>query len=132
MKTPYDDIIGLPHHVSDRHPRMPVSDRAAQFSPFAALTGYEAVVAEAARLTSQKAELTEEQKSVLDARLRGLADSGGQGVFTWFVPDSRKDGGAYRTAAGALKRVDPIQKTVTLGDGTAIPMDSLVDIAVME
>ena len=83
----YDDIIDLPHPTSVRHPRMPMSDRAAQFSPFQALVGHGAAIEEAARLTGRKIELTEEEKSVLDERLRLLDETGGQAAFTWFLPD---------------------------------------------
>ena len=98
----YDDIIDLPHPTSARHPRMPMRDRAAQFSPFAALTGHGAAIAETARLTDQKIELAEDEKAVLDQKLRLLLETGGEGTFTWFLPDAKKEGGSY---AGAVGRV---------------------------
>ena len=90
----YDDIIDLPHPTSVRHPRMPMADRAAQFSPFAALVGHGAAIRETARLTDRKIELTEEEKAVLDDKLCLLLDTGGEAVFTYFLPDEKKDGGA--------------------------------------
>ena len=97
---PYDDIINLPHHVSTRHPQMPIKDRAAQFSPFAALTGYAGEVTEAARITETRIELTEDQKAKLDERLCLLEDIFPERpnvTFIYFVPDQRKQGGSYAT-----------------------------------
>lgn len=127
-RSPYEDIINLPHPAPARRPRMAAAGRAAQFSPFAALTGYEAQVKEAARLTDRKIELTEEEKGVLDAKLRRLTAAGGEAVFTWFLPDSRKEGGAYTAEAGTVRRVDGLARTVTLDSGTVIPLEDLRDI----
>ncbi len=124
----YDDIIDLPHPTSVRHPRMPMSDRAAQFSPFAALVGHGAAIEETARLTGRKIELTEEEKSVLDERLRLLDETGGQAAFTWFLPDEKKEGGAYVTATGTVKKIDPLEGRVILTDGTAIPIEDILEI----
>lgn len=131
MSGPYDDIIDLLHPTSERHPRMPMANRAAQFSPFAALTGYEDTVKETARLTDRKAELTEEEKSVLDARLRLLEGraGGGEGVsLTYFQPDSRKQGGTYRTVTGAVKKWDGYTREVVLTDGRRIPVEDILEI----
>lgn len=105
-------------------------DRAAQFSPFAALTGYDAVVKESARLTDRKIELSEDEKAVLDERLRVLTDTlpHPDAVFTYFLPDSRKEGGAYVTVTGRLKRVDELRRVILLMDGTGIPIDDVLDI----
>lgn len=130
-KHPYEDILNFPHPVSERHPRMSIHDRAAQFSPFAALTGYEATIQEAARLTERKIELSEDQKVKLDARLCLLVEALPQrpeAVFTYFLPDSRKRGGSYVTAVGALKRVDDVQGLILLTDGTEIPIEDVLDI----
>lgn len=127
----YEDIIHLPHPTSPRHPRMSMLDRAAQFTPFAALTGYEAVVEEAARLTDRKIELTEEQKAVLDQRLRLLEDAlphSPEAVFTYFQPDSRKEGGAYVTVTGRLKKLNRIEGRVVLTDGIVIPVEELLEV----
>ena len=106
---PYEDIIHLPHHISTKHPQMPVGDRAAQFSSFAALTGYEDEVWEAARITDKKIVLSEEQQSVLDEHLHLLEDALSErpeATFTYFMPDKRKDGGAYISVTGTLKKMD--------------------------
>lgn len=127
MSEPYDDIINLPHPTSERHPRMPMAARAAQFSPFAALTGYEDAVHETARLTSSRAELTEEEKSILDAKLQ-LLEPGVAASFTYFQPDSRKQGGAYLTAAGMVKRMDSCAREVILANGQKIFVDDIIGI----
>lgn len=126
MSGTYDDIIGLPHYVSERHPRMAMIDRAAQFSPFAALTGYDAAVKETARLTESRVELTEEEKSILDAKLREAADTKATVRITYFLPDDKKAGGAYVCTEGQVKRVDTICGSVLLRDGTEIPVDDVV------
>lgn len=130
-KYPYESIIGLPHHVSLRRRRMSAIDRAAQFSPFAALAGFEAALAETARLTTQKIELSEEQKALLDERLRLLVSMFPQRpetTFVYFIPDFRKEGGAYVTAKGQIKRVDTINRQILLTNGSEIPIDDVVDI----
>lgn len=128
MSGKYDDIINLPHPTSARHPRMPMADRAAQFSPFAALVGHGAAIEETARLTDRKIELTEDEKSLLDEKLRLLLETGGTGVFTWFLPDDRKDGGAYVTAEDTIKKIDPLAGRVILADGSAIPIEDILEI----
>lgn len=113
----YDDIIDLPHHVSDRHPHMPVSDRAAQFAPFAALTGYGDVIKETARLTEARPELSEDEKAEMDQTLRAVLNTqreNAQIVVTYFVPDAKKSGGAYRRAAGKIRRVDETEDILIL------------------
>lgn len=132
MNTPYDDIIDLPHPVSERHPRMPMSDRAAQFAPFQALTGYGEAIRETARLTDQKIELTEEEKLLLDEKLRELAEAIPErpmAEFTYFQPDFKKDGGAYVTVTGAVKKMDNLERFVLLDDGTMIPIEDILKIA---
>lgn len=108
---------------------MPMRDRAAQFSPFAALTGHGAALEETARLTDRKIELTEDEKAVLDRKLRLLLETGGTGTFTWFLPDEKKEGGAYVSAAGRIRRVDPLERRITLTDGTVIPIEAVLEIA---
>ena len=124
----YDDIIHLPHPTSVRHPRMSMIDRAAQFSPFQALTGYGDAIQETARLTGEKVELTEEEKAVLDEKLRLLADTGNEAAFTYFQPDGKKSGGSYVTALGAIKKLDPLEGRLVLADGTAIPINDILEI----
>lgn len=123
----YDDIIDLPHPTSERHPRMPMANRAAQFSAFRALTGYEDAVEETARLTDSKIELTEEEKSHLDAKLQLLVP-GADSTITFFQPDSRKEGGAYLMVTGKIKKIDSLVPEVVLTDGRRIPVDCILDV----
>ena len=124
----YDDIINLPYPTPSKHPRMSMADRAAQFSPFAALSGHGAAIQETARLTDQKVELTEDEKAVLDEKLRLLNDTGGEAVFTWFLPDAKKNGGAYVTATCAIKKIDLLEHCIVLTDGTMIPIDDILTV----
>lgn len=127
----YDDIIDLPHHVSATRPRMSMIDRAAQFSPFAALTGYDAAIKETGRLTDQRIELTEDSRAALDKKqlllLDNLTDRPEVSV-TYFVPDERKSGGAYVTVTGRVKKVDAFERLLILTDGTKIPLDEVLDL----
>lgn len=124
----YDDIIHLSHPISARHPRMPMIDRAAQFTPFQALTGYGEAIQETARITGEKVELTEEEKAVLDEKLRFLADTGNEARFTYFLPDSKKSGGAYVTVLGAVKKLNSLEGRLILIDGTVIPIEDILEI----
>ena len=129
MSGRYDDIIGLPHPTSQRHPRMPIRERAAIFSPFAALSGHGAAIAETARLTDRKMELDEDTKAELDRRQAVLLAHIGEQpevTVTWFQPDERKDGGAYVTTTGRLKKLDPVHRVLILLDGTSIPLENVV------
>lgn len=124
----YDDIIDLPHPTSVKHPRMSMADRAAQFSPFAALVGHGDAIRETARFTDQKIELTEDEKAILDAKLCLLLDTGGEAVFTYFLPDEKKDGGSYITAAGSIKKLDLLERQIILADGSIIPVEDVLEI----
>lgn len=127
----YDDIIHLPHHVSETRANMPLIDRAAQFSPFAALTGYDAAVEETARLTDHELELDETQKERISAQLYLLqeqSDSDPKVSVTYFVPDEKKAGGAYRTASGKIKKIGGYEQTLLLRDGTTIPFARIYQI----
>ena len=124
----YDDIIHLPHPTSPRHPRMPMIDRAAQFTPFQALTGYGEAIQETARITGEKVELTEDEKTVLDEKLRLLTGTANEAAFTYFQPDGKKSGGVYVTVLGAIKKLDPLDGRLVLADGTAIPIDDILEI----
>ena len=131
----YDDIIHLPHPVSTKHARMSRLDRAAQFSPFAALTGFDATIAETGRLTDESIELDESRKEVLNARLQYLMSviSRQPGVrITYFREDERKAGGAYVTVSGQVKKVDAYDHAIVLTDGTVIPMEVVRDLEVEE
>lgn len=127
----YDDIIDLPHHVSTTHHRMSMLERAAQFQPFRALTGYEDAVRETARLTDDRVELTEDEKVLLDGKLQRLADNLASHplvTVTYFQPDKKKAGGAYVTATGELKKIDDFTGTLLLTGGERIPIENIVDI----
>ena len=127
----YDDIINLPHHQSSRRAAMPMIDRAAQFSPFAALTGYEDVIQETGRLTQPFAELTESRKEQLNEKLRRLAENShltAQVTVTYFEPDRRKAGGSYVTVTGCVKRIDPYARILGLTDGRQIPIEAICRI----
>lgn len=126
----YDDIINLPHPTSTKHPRMPMSDRAAQFSPFAALVGHGAAIEETARLIDRKVELAEDEKAVLNEKLRLLLETDGEGTFTWFLPDRKKEGGAYIDTTGRIKKIDPLAGRIVLMDGTVIPVEDVLRIEI--
>jgi len=131
MSGKYDDIIHLPHPTSARHPRMPIGDRAAQFAPFAALTGYDDVIDETARLTDKMTELSEEMKEILDAKqhfLIDVIDTHPYISITYFIPDAKKQGGMYKTVSGELKMIDEYEKQLVLLDGTRIDHDKIFDI----
>lgn len=130
-KDNYNDIINLPHHVSSKRPQMPMIDRAAQFSPFAALTGYDDAISETGRLTDEKIDLSEEEKEVLDRKQQFLLEKIDERpalTVTYFVPDAKKPGGAYVTKSGNLKKIDAIERWMQLTDGTKIPLDDVADI----
>lgn len=127
----YDDIINLPHHVSSTHPHMTAVDRAAQFSPFAALTGYDSAIKETARLTDERIELDEYAKNILSDRLQIIADrikEYPEITITYFQPDAKKKGGAYVTAVGSAKKIDEYERVVVMTDGTKIPIDEIFRI----
>ncbi|MBR3878831.1 MAG: hypothetical protein IKJ24_01785 [Clostridia bacterium] len=127
----YKDIIGLPHHTSPTRPRMSQSDRAAQFAPFAALTGYDAMVEETARLTDAEDAYNEESTALLDKKLRMLSELEFEHPYveiTYFIPDERKSGGRYETVFGHLKLIDKIEGAITLTDKRKILFDRIRDI----
>ena len=127
----YADIINLPHHELKTRQRMPIINRAASFSPFAALTGYDDAVKETARLTSERIELDEGAKEILNDKLRIAVDKADQEPeikVTYFLPDKKKDGGAYITIKAVIKRIDENERLVVLTDKTAIPIDDIYEI----
>ena len=129
MNMPYEDILHLPHHVSEKHPPMSRLDRAAQFSPFAALTGYEAAVEETARLTDRRIELDEGEKAAIDQRLTLVQERlpvPTEVTITYFLPDKKKAGGAYVSVSGTVKKIDECERTVILRNGTSIPIDDIL------
>jgi len=132
VTEPYDDIIHLPHHVSATRAHMPVTDRAAQFAPFAALAGYGNAISEAARLTSERIELDECMKSALSERMQLIADRIKEHLeveITYFQPDAKKHGGAYVTVCGTAKKIDTVERVVMMSNHVAeIPFDEIIGI----
>ena len=131
MNGKYDEIMGLPHHVSKTRPQMPMSDRAAQFAPFAALTGYDAAIKETGRLTDERIELDVEALSALDMKYQlfmEALDEAPEVTITYFQPDERKAGGKYVSAVGAVKKIDDFERRITMRDGTRIPTDDVLSI----
>ena len=125
----YDDIINLPHPTSKKHPRMAVSDRAAQFSPFAALTGYDAAVKETARLTDRRIELDEYERAELDRKFQMIREHLTEEMeiaFTYFEPDEQKEGGAYLTVAGCVKNIEEDKQVLVLKDGCRIQFHEVI------
>lgn len=131
MKNDYSDIIDHPHYVSKTRPQMSELERAAQFSPFAALTGYDAAISETGRLTDEKIELGEETKAVLDMKQQYLLDmisDQPEITVTYFIPDTKKSGGAYVSVTGNLKRIYEYERLMLLTTGEKIPLDDIMDI----
>jgi len=127
----YDDIMNLPHHVSSKRPQMSQKDRAAQFAPFAALTGYDDEIKETARLTDAKIELDEDKQRVLNEKQNYLAEHikvMPEVTVVYFVPDNRKTGGAYISYTGNLRRIDEYERTLIFEDKTVIPIDDVYDL----
>lgn len=132
MNGRYDDIIDLPHPVSQCHPQMPLADRAAQFSPFAALTGLDAALQETARLTDQRITLDEYEQAELDKTLQALREAAPQHPaveITYFQPDARKAGGQYVTSVGHVKRIAEYEQQLILTEGTSIPLAGIIAAA---
>lgn len=139
QKTPYAEILTLPHHKAANRPQMSMHDRAAQFSPFAALTGFDGVIAETGRMTDQKAELSESQMILLNQKLTLIDDAIQDGyhpmvTVVYFVPDAKKDGGSYQEYTGKVRQVDSAErKLVFLADnnrsaGKEISIDDILEI----
>ena len=129
--NPYADIIDLPHHVSTRHPQMPMEKRAAQFSPFAAMVGHDAAIRETARLTEEQLDLSEDEKAVIDGKLQMIQahiKEQPEVTVTYFQPDEKKSGGAYVTITGSARRIDEVERILNLADGTVIPLMDIVAV----
>lgn len=125
----YDDIIDLPHHVSAKRARMSMVDRGAQFSPFAALTGYDAAIQETARLTNSRVELTEGEKLELNEKIQNLLEKPkAEASVTHFVPDLLKEGGEYVTERCAIHRPDPYGRGLLLNDGRMILFEDIIAV----
>lgn len=131
MSGPYDDIINLPHPTSVKHTRMSIQNRAAIFSPFAALSGHAGAIAETARLTERRMELDEDTKAELDRRQAILLEhirEQPEITVTCFQPDELKEGGAYLTTTGRLKKIDPIERTLVLLGGIRIQLEDVINL----
>lgn len=135
MQNPYEDILSLPHHVSPTRPAMSMQDRAAQFSPFSALTGYDSAIKETARLTDIKADLDEYERSRLDAKLQVILEHLGEDfevIITYFLPDRKKNGGSYTDFVGVVKKIDEYEHILLTRNGKQIPIDDIVEIRIDE
>lgn len=130
-KNNYDEIMGLPRHISKKHPQMPISERAVQFAPFAALVGYDSIIAETGRLTDDKIDPAEEALIMLNMKLQFLTDTLEEEpdvCFIIFKPDERKAGGEYLSVTGKVKKVDDYERLITMHDGTKISINDIIDI----
>lgn len=127
----YDEIINLPHPTSKKHPRMAISDRAAQFSPFAALTGYEDAIDETARITADKVELEEDRKEQINAVLYEIKERIQEQPYiqvTYFEPDQQKEGGSYKTIRGRVQKFDLLEGKMILTSGQQIIYHDITDL----
>ena len=132
MNNNYDDIINLPHHISKKHPQMSIEARAAQFAPYAALTGYEDVVKETARLTNERIELDEEVKQVINEKIQIIKTeikNMPEVCFTYFIPDCKKQGGEYVKVIGKVRKIDEYNQKIILENNSEIPINELIDIS---
>ena len=130
-RFPYEDIVDLPHHVSKKHPQPTMADRAARFAPFAAITGYEEMVLEEARVTDDRIEMDESSKAALNEKLNMILefiDEQPEVSITYFEPDMRKAGGAYITVNGTVKRIDEYEHLVIMTDGKKINIDDIYNL----
>ena len=134
--TRYDDIIRLPHYEPQYHPRMSMASRAAQFAPFAALTGHDAAIAETARLTDTELSLSDSELDELNGKLQMLAARLADGTVavevTYFLPDAKKSGGSYRRHSGTLRRIDPDDGVLIFADATRIPLRAIAALSLPE
>lgn len=127
----YDDIINLPHHTSSKRLPMSMLDRAAQFSPFAALTGYDAAIKETARLTEERIELDENEQEALDVQLQIIREhlkEKPEITVTYFQQDARKAGGAYLSLTGNVKKIDDYEKCIVMMDKQKIPVENVISV----
>ena len=127
-RFPYEDIVDLPHHVSRKHPQPTMADRAARFAPFAAITGYEEMVLEEARVTDDRIEMDESSKAALNEKLNMILefiDEQPEVSITYFEPDKKKSGGAYVNITGIVKRIDEYEHFVIMTDGKKIRIEDI-------
>ena len=127
-KFPYEDIVNLPPHISKKHPQPSMMDRAARFAPFAAITGYEEMVLEEARVTEERMDLDEGTLSMLNEKLNMIQeflDEEPEVTITYFEPDKKKSGGAYVSITGIVKRIDEYEHLVIMTDGKKIRIEDI-------
>lgn len=127
-QTKYNDILHLPHHISKKHAQMPILDRAAQFAPFAALTGHDAAIKETARLTEPQIELSEDLKEKINTSLEEIAkhiDTAPLVSLVYFIPDDKKEGGIYQNYTGFVKKIDLYNRKLIMNDGISIQIDRI-------
>lgn len=127
----YDDIINLPHHVSSKRKPMSMYQRAAQFAPFAALTGHNAAIREMARLTDKMVELDDESQNIMNKKMATVRDhlhEQPEVTITYFRPDERKEGGSYQNVTGKIRKIDDYEQVITLADGQTIPFRHIFDL----
>lgn len=130
-KDNYEDIINMPHHISERHPQMSIEARAAQFAPFAALTGYSDAVKETSRITEKRIEIDEELKLQLNTKLQKIIkniNTNPKITFTYFIYDDKKEGGKYINKTGCVKKIDITNEYIILTDKTKIPINEIINI----
>lgn len=128
----YDDIINLPHHESDYHKRMPMANRAAQFAPFAALSGHSEAIEETRRITESFKELSEEEKQILSRKLNFAIEHNSSVEITYFLPDKTKSGGTYKRTSGRINRWDEFDNILILREGNFIKIDHISEIKIKD
>ena len=129
----YDDMLNMPHHISSTRTHMSMHDRAAQFSPFAALVGYDDAVKETSRLTNEKQELTADKIADLNQKIAFLnehADERPEVTIEYFIPDEKKAGGMYVTLSGNFRRIDEYNHNMVFTSGEEIPLNDVFDIEI--
>ena len=130
-KFPYEDIVNLPPHISKKHPQPTMLERAARFAPFAAITGYEEMVVEEARVTEERIDLDEGALALLNEKLsmiQEFLDEEPEVTITYFEPDKKKSGGAYVNITGIVKRIDEYEHFVIMTDGKKIRIEDIYAI----
>ena len=131
----YNDIINLPHHVSEKHARMTIEERSAQFAPFSALTGYDDVIKETARETNNRIEINEEQKTILNKKLLLIKEkihNKPKIAVTYFIPDVKKDGGKYIEVTENVVKIDEYDRKIILENGEKVPIEEIIEISLKE
>ena len=131
MTGSYTDILNLPHPTSKKHPRMTRTARAAQFAPFAALTGYNEAIKETSRLTDEQLDLDDTEKDQLNEKLQLLRQNLPRQLpitITFFIPDTKKAGGSYQTITGPVKKIQEYERRLIMTDGTIIPIDAIIGL----